>query len=156
MSKRLPRGENGASTAGIKNVAGNKSMKHTKSAGGVVINPKKEILVINQKGISWSLPKGHINESEDELSAAKREIKEESGIAELELIKDLGSYQRISLDDKSEVKTIYMFLFKTNQIELKPIDSENPEAKWVDKEEVASLLTHPKDKEFFLRIKKEI
>jgi len=32
------------------------------------------------------------------------------------------------------------------------IDSENPEARWVQKELVAELLTHPKDKEFFFSI----
>jgi len=49
-----------------------------------------------------------------------------------------------------------MFLFKTQQSYLKPVDPENPEAKWLKKEEVANLLTHPKDKEFFLSIMKEI
>ena len=51
-----------------------------------------------------------------------------------------------------------MFLFKTSEGKniLKPIDPDNPEARWVDKEKVASLLTHPKDREFFLKIKGEI
>jgi hypothetical protein len=44
-----------------------------------------------------------------------------------------------------------MFLFKTEEEELSPIDPENPEALWVDRERVAELLTHPKDREFYLR-----
>ena len=132
-------------------------MKKTFSAGGVVLNKEGLVLVVSQNGNSWSLPKGHIDEGEDKLQAAIREIYEESGISELQLIKEFESYERyrISLDsgeDKSELKVIFMFLFKTNQEVLKPIDPANPEALWVKKEEVAKLLTHKKDKEFFLRV----
>jgi len=49
-----------------------------------------------------------------------------------------------------------MFLFKTNQSLLKPIDPENPEAKWINKNDVAKLLTHHKDKEFFVSIMEKI
>ena len=58
-------------------------MKKTKSAGGVVLNNKGEILIVNQHGNSWSLPKGHIEEGEEILEAAKRETYEESGIRNL-------------------------------------------------------------------------
>ncbi len=136
-------------------------MKQTQSAGGVVINPKGQVLVVNQNGTSWSLPKGHIEEGEDALTAAKREIYEESGVGNLKLVKDLGSYRRYKIglnghEDPTELKTIHMFLFRTDQEVLNPLDSENPEARWVEKDKVADLLTHPKDKEFFLRIKNEI
>lgn len=132
-------------------------MKQTLSAGGIVINNKGQVLVVNQKGTSWSLPKGHIEKGEDALTAAKREIFEESGITDLRLIKELGSYQRHRIglggnDDKSELKTIFIFLFKTEQQNLKPEDPENPEAVWVEKIKVAGLLTHKKDKEFFLSV----
>ena len=132
-------------------------MKHTKTAGGIVLNKKGLVLVVSQNGNSWSLPKGHIDEGEDKLQAAIREIYEESGISELELIKELDSYERyrIGLDggeDKSELKQIFMFLFKTNQEVLKPIDPTNPEARWIEKEKVAELLTHKKDKGFFLKV----
>lgn len=132
-------------------------MKHTFSSGGVVINKEGKVLIVNQNNDSWSLPKGHIDEGEKELEAAIREIYEESGIKKLTFINGLGSYQRFKIaldggDDKSELKTIHMFLFKTNEIVLKPIDPGNPEARWVEKEKVAELLTHKKDKEFFLSI----
>ncbi len=132
-------------------------MKQTKIAGGVVINKNGAILVVNQNGNSWSLPKGHLYDGEDELTAAKREIYEESGVSELELIRELGKYKRYKIglkerDDKSELKEITMFLFRTNQEILKPIDLNNPEARWVEKGKVVELLTHRKDKEFFLGI----
>jgi 8-oxo-dGTP pyrophosphatase MutT (NUDIX family) len=132
-------------------------MKRTESAGGVVVNGRGQILVVSQHGTSWSLPKGHIEAGEDRLQAARREIREEAGITELELIEELGSYERYKLDgaggeDPSELKTIHMFLFKTEEdSQLRPIDPENPVALWVESKQVAELLTHPKDREFYLR-----
>jgi ADP-ribose pyrophosphatase YjhB (NUDIX family) len=129
-------------------------MKKTVSAGGVVVNLKGEVLVVNQNNNSWSLPKGHVDKGEDLVAAAQREIYEESGVSRLSHVKKLGVYSRykISLgkDDKhTELKTIHIFLFKTDQKILRPIDPKNPEALWVSKDKVAALLTHPKDQEFF-------
>lgn len=133
---------------------GGSRMIHTRSAGGVVLNRGGQVLVVSQHGTSWSLPKGRLEEGEDELAAARREIYEESGIRDLTLIRELGSYDRFRIgrdggDDPSELKTIYMFLFETAETELAPVDVENPEARWVDRDEVAALLTHPKDSEFY-------
>jgi 8-oxo-dGTP pyrophosphatase MutT (NUDIX family) len=131
-------------------------MKRSESAGGIVINRRGEILVVSQHGTSWSLPKGHIEEGEDPFTAARREIHEETGITHLELVEELRSYARYKLsgtggEDRSELKTIHMFIFTTDEDELSPIDPENPEARWLDKMKVAELLTHPKDREFYVQ-----
>jgi ADP-ribose pyrophosphatase YjhB (NUDIX family) len=132
-------------------------MRKTRSAGGVVTNDEGQVLVVSQRGTSWSLPKGHIDLGENALAAAKREIYEESGISDLELVRELGSYERHKIgvdggDDRSEVKVITMFLFRTSEKSLKPVDPDNPEARWVEKSKIALLLTHEKDKEFFRRV----
>src|SRR3989344_8571229 len=133
--------------------------KETKNAGGVVLNKQGEVLVVSQQGVSWSLPKGYIEDGEEVLYAAKREIYEESGISpdQLEFVKNLGTYTRYrggknGGDDLSEIKEITIFLFRTNTSDLKPIDPDNPEARWIPREEVADLLTHRKDKEFFVGV----
>ena len=136
-------------------------MKITESAGGVVLNSKGQVLVVNQNGNSWSLPKGHLDAGEDELAAARREIYEEAGIQELELVQKLGCYQRSRIglkgeNDPSEIKRITVFLFRTKQMDLKPVDPQNPEARWVNRDKVAELLTHPKDKEFYSGILKQL
>lgn len=133
-------------------------MKKARSAGGVVISDEGKVLVVSQRGKSWSLPKGHIDPGENALDAAKREIYEESGIRDLELIRELGSYERHKIsrdggDDRTERKVITMFLFRTSEKTLKPVDPDNPEARWVEKSKVALLLTHEKDKEFFRRVR---
>ena len=131
-------------------------MKTTESAGGVVLGPDNKIVVVNQNGNSWSLPKGHIDPGEDEITAARREIYEETGIKPetLRMIKKLGTYERHKIgldggDDLSETKIIHIYLFTTDQQILSPTDLNNPEARWVAIDEVTDLLTHEKDKEFF-------
>lgn len=121
-----------------------------------MLNGKGEVILVSQK-VSWSFPKGGIEEGESELEAAKREIREESGIDRLELLSELGRIHRPKIAipgeiESFEMKTISMFLFKTDQEELKPIDSDNPEALWIKISEVANRLTHEKDKEFFLSV----
>lgn len=127
----------------------------THSAGGVVINDQGKILVVSQKGDSYSLPKGHVEAGEEMIDAARREITEESGLTQLELMKAFPIYERFKIadggvgEDTSELKAIHMFLFRTSQVDLAPIDKDNPEAIWLAPERVAEILTHPKDKAFF-------
>ena len=132
-------------------------MIHTESAGGVVVNAEGRVLLVSQFGTSWSLPKGHMEEGESPLEAARREIHEETGVSQLELIRPLGTYTRHRLgrdgdEERTELKTIHLFLFRTDATVLAPIDADNPEARWVERETVAGLLTHAKDREFFASI----
>ncbi len=136
-------------------------MIHTESAGGVVVNPEGLVLLVSQHGTSWSLPKGHLEEGESPLEAARREIYEEAGVSRLEYVRPLGSYSRHRLgpdggEDRSELKTIHLFLFRSDAKELAPRDPDNPEARWVEPARVADLLTHAKDREFFASILKTI
>lgn len=128
----------------------------TRSAGGVVINPDGLVLVVGQFGRrhSWSLPKGHIELGEEPETAARREIAEEGGVDNLTLVHPLGEFSRYRIGpdggvDRSERKTISMFLYRTKQDVLNPRDDHNPEARWVKPEEVANLLTMKEDKAFF-------
>ena len=132
--------------------------KKTESAGGVVLNTKGQVLVVSQHGNSWSLPKGHIDSGETPVQAARREIAEESGVRNVEFVKELGSYERFRIgkdggEDRSELKKMHFFLFRTAEMKLRPTDPHNPEAQWVDKDKVVALLTHEKDKAFFEKIK---
>ena len=62
---------------------------------------------------------------------------------------DSWSLPKGQRDDLSELKTIHIFLFKSEQEKLKPLDKNNPEAKWVDIHEVENYLTHKEDIKFF-------
>ena len=137
------------------------SSKVTVSSGGVVINGQRMVLVVNQNGTSWSLPKGHVDLGEEPLHAAIREIMEESGVDDLHFLRALGAYGRFKLgkntgEDKQEWKVLLFFLFKTKQNELNPKDPHHPQARWVHPDEVEALLTHPKDKAFYKSIRDQI
>ena len=131
-----------------------KSTQKVECAGGIIINQFNKIAIVNQNHDSWSLPKGHIDKGETAIDAAIREIYEETGIINPTLIKKVGVYERYRIgldgnDDLSELKRIHIFLFKSKKIKLQPLDSNNPEAKWVEIEDVKNYLTHKEDIIFF-------
>jgi ADP-ribose pyrophosphatase YjhB (NUDIX family) len=136
--------------------------ENSHSAGGVVIGPQGLVVVTNQDGVVWSLPKGRLEPGEDERTAALREIEEETGLKNLEFIKKLGTYNRYKIgkggqgEEKSVLKTITIFLYKTSEDKLAPTDPDNPEAKWIKPDKVVELLTHPKDREFFSSVLAEV
>ncbi len=136
--------------------------KRTISAGGVVVNRRGRVLVVNQRGNSWSLPKGHLDPGETLLEAAIREIHEESGIWKLSLIHYLGSYERARIgkfggEDRSETKELHFFLFTTTQSKLNPVHAhDHPEARWMTLTEAGYMLTHPADRDFIGRQLKAI
>ncbi len=59
-----------------------------KAAGGLVENSAGEILIIRRKG--WpDLPKGHIDEGESSEQAAIREVQEETGLCDVDIVAPL-------------------------------------------------------------------
>lgn len=58
------------------------------AAGGLVMNEKKEILVIFRRG-KWDLPKGKLDKGETLEDCAVREVEEETGLTNVKLISPL-------------------------------------------------------------------
>ena len=54
------------------------------AAGGIVVNPKNEILWIFRRGY-WDLPKGKLDPNETIEACAIREVMEETGVKDLQL-----------------------------------------------------------------------
>ena len=123
------------------------------SAGGVVINDDKVLVVFQAKTQTWALPKGHVDKGESPIETAIREIYEESGIKDLTYVKELGSYFRGTKKNPDIRKKITYFHFTTKETKLSPQDPDNPEAKWVSIDGVVDLLSYEADKEFFKKIK---
>ena len=134
----------------------------SKVALAIIINRLNlKIAIVNQNHNSWSLPKGHVDPGETYLEAAVREAYEETGLMHIHLLFELGQYERYKIgknggEDKSELKKIIAFMFETDEEKLNPLDSSNPEARWVTIDEGVGLLTHEKDKEFLLQQKSSI
>lgn len=132
-------------------------------AGGVIVGVDGRIVVVKQHSNSWSLPKGGVEEGESTLEAARREIFEETGITDLSLVEELGTYDRYSIgrDGTGENHNLAIgrrtfFLFKTAERAFVPTDGEITEARWVTVDEALKLLTHPKDGEFLASVRERI
>jgi len=126
----------------------------TFSAGGIVINQQGNVLVVQEYGYFWGLPRGHIEPGESARIAAEREIAEEAGITKLEFVKELGAYERSTFDkdgrdNHKELKHITYFLFTTPQMAIAPRDTNITDVKWVRPNQVANLFIHPKDIAFY-------
>lgn len=74
------------------------------TAGGIVYRRNKgqlEILLIADSKHRWTIPKGHIEEGETPKQTAKREIQEETGLQEMEMLDWLGKinfrYRRLNV-----------------------------------------------------------
>ena len=64
--------------------------------GIVLINHENKIFVgkriDNQEGNYWQMPQGGVDENENLLQAAKRELEEETGVKTTKLIKELDNW----------------------------------------------------------------
>jgi 8-oxo-dGTP pyrophosphatase MutT (NUDIX family) len=127
-------------------------------AGGVIKNKNGEIAVVCQlDGTFWTLPQGHLDEHENALEGALREIKEETGLTDINFLKPLPSYTRNltstgGIDVVDEERSIHLFLFSTSINDLKSQDPDIQQVKWVKKSEVVNVLSHSKDREYFQSI----
>ena len=98
-------GENLASA--IKNI-----FRQAPAAGGVVIIDNK-FVAIERNGIP-DLPKGHIEKGESSEVAALREVEEETGITDLEIIQELpATWHCYLLNDQWTIKKTSWYLMKT-------------------------------------------
>ncbi|WP_449401298.1 NUDIX hydrolase [Chryseobacterium wanjuense] len=67
------------------------------AAGGVVNNPDGEILFIKRLG-KWDLPKGKMEKGESREESAVREIEEETGLKEVELVRFINTTYHIYVE----------------------------------------------------------
>ena len=87
--------------------------RHAPAAGGVVIIDN-QFVAIERNGIP-DLPKGHIEKGESPEVAALREVEEETGITDLEIIKELpATWHCYLLDNHWTIKKTSWYLMKTD------------------------------------------
>jgi ADP-ribose pyrophosphatase YjhB (NUDIX family) len=112
------------------------------AAGGLVHNPKKEILLIYRRQ-KWDLPKGKLDEGEDLEECAIREIKEETGLKQVAIEKPLTtSYHTYTENGHEVLKETHWFLMKAKEQKLAPQTEEDIEkAVWVPIAQLENYMT---------------
>ncbi|WP_372767011.1 NUDIX hydrolase [Lutibacter sp.] len=85
-----------------------------KAAGGKVLNSNSEVLFIYRFN-KWDLPKGKLEKGESISECAIREVEEECGITNLQILKPLGTTYHIYKEKGNTIlKTTYWFLMSTD------------------------------------------
>ncbi len=124
-------------------------MKIEISAGGIVVHKNKsvwEVLVLRDMNDAWTFPKGMVENKEELVLAAQREIQEEVGVTDTTLVTALPAirymYQRNGLISK----VVHYFLFTSGaQEKLVPQKEEGiKEATWMPIDQAIEVIGYAK------------
>ena len=111
------------------------------AAGGLVERSDGKILFIYRNN-RWDLPKGGVEKKELIIEAAQREVKEETGLADLIVINKIGETYHIFKKGKNfRLKRTYWFKMKSDyQGELFPQEEEGIiSAEWINKKRIPEI-----------------
>ena len=135
--------------------------------GIVVLNKENKVFVarrIDNPKNYWQMPQGGIDDDEDYLIAAYRELREETGIKNVELIKELDGFTTYKLPTnllgiiwKGKYKGqkqkwfVMRFLGNDDEINIKTKKPEFLDWKWIELDKITDLVV-----KFKLDVYKEI
>lgn len=114
---------------------------HVEAAGGVVLNDAEEWLMIHRLG-KWDLPKGKLESFEQPEEAAVREVSEECGIPEPQLLSHLvDTYHIYTQHTERVLKRTCWYLMRShgNHRPVPQTIEGITEVKWVSPSEVGEL-----------------
>jgi 8-oxo-dGTP pyrophosphatase MutT (NUDIX family) len=119
-----------------------KHFKLVKAAGGLVINKSGEVLLIFRRG-KWDLPKGKLDDNENLVECAVREVQEETGLKNLETGKEIETTYHTYIEFGKHILKESHWFQMTSKIDepLKPQFEEDITAiKWVKKADLKDYL----------------
>jgi len=139
--------------------------------GIILLNHENNIFVgkrIDSPKNSWQMPQGGVDENEDFLQAAKRELEEETGVKSVKLIKELDGWFKYDLPEyllgkiwegkyrgQKQKWFVMKFLGKSSEINVKTKNPEFFEWKWIELSQLASIAVHFKV-DIYRKIKEEL
>jgi len=133
-----------------------KNLPLRSGVGIVVLNKANKVFVakrIDNAKNFWQMPQGGVDEGENYLTAAYRELEEETSIKNVELISELDGLITYNLPEhllgiiwkgkykgQSQKWFLMRYLGEDNQINIKTKKPEFLEWKWVDLKEITNLV----------------
>ncbi len=135
--------------------------------GIILLNDKNDVFVgkrIDNPRNSWQMPQGGVDQDENFLQAAKRELEEETGIKSVELIKELDGWFEYDLPKyllgklwngkyrgQKQKWFVMKFIGKIDEINIKTKHPEFLDWKWIKPSELPGVAV-----EFKINIYKKI
>ena len=120
------------------------------SAGGVVVRRMRGrpfVAVVRVREGVLALPKGHPDQGESSADAARREVREETGV-ETELVEKLGDIRYwYARDGERVMKIVSFFLFQYRSGSVSDHDHEVEAAGWIPLEEAPDRLAYKGERE---------
>ena len=130
--------------------------------GIIVLNKENKVFVGKRKDKpinKWQMPQGGVDRGENLVDAMKRELKEETSIRSIEILKELEGWTEYELPDyllgkiwrgkyrgQKQKWFIVRFLGRDEEINLKTAHPEFIEWQWLDIENLPSVIVHFKKK----------
>lgn len=128
-------------------------MKHEKSCGAVILK-EKQVLIVQQASGFYNFPKGHMEKGETEEEAVIREVKEETNL-DIKINNNMRFPIIYSQTPELKREVIY-FIASPISNDIQIDEKELKDAKWIDIDEVESILTFENLKELWRQIKASI
>jgi putative (di)nucleoside polyphosphate hydrolase len=135
-----------------------KNLPLRSGVGIVVLNKANKVFVakrIDNAKNFWQMPQGGVDKGEDYLTAAYRELEEETSIKNVEFISELDGLITYNLPEhllgiiwkgkykgQSQKWFLMRYLGEDNQINIKTKKPEFLEWKWVDLKEITNLVVN--------------
>ena len=130
--------------------------------GIIVLNKENKVFVgkrIDNPINKWQMPQGGVDRGENLFNAMKRELKEETSIRSIEILKELEGWTEYELPNyllgkiwrgkyrgQKQKWFIVRFLGRDEEINLKTTHPEFIEWQWLDIENLPSVIVHFKKK----------
>ena len=149
----------------------NQNLPMRSGVGIIILNDKNQVFVGRRKdnpGNKWQMPQGGIENGENFLTAMRRELREETGITNIKILKEIEKIYEYELPinlvgiiwkgkfrGQKQKWFIAKFTGKESEINLNTDYPEFIEWKWIDVEMLPMVIVEFK-KNLYLNLLKEI
>ncbi len=135
-------------------------MRQEKSYGVIPIYKNNGVeslfLIIKHNSGHWGFPKGHTEQGESKIETAKRELEEETGISQCDIIEEVLFAERyITAGTEIPInKSVEYFVGIVPSTDVKILEKEISAYKWVSYKDALNIITYNKSKNILKKVKR--